>query len=183
MAEIFAAASAGIGIAAAAGQVIDSITKLTAFCKELRDLPTDIQNATEDLSTLVQVLELVRLHINQQTPASPLTVAVSSKILMSLQQGSRLINQVLKEMKSRYTKHYFGRIRAVGMKKSLGKAMLRLHTAQTLLLLTMATENRCVMSAIPTNKSNKNQSSSLPKSRHAKARIYNDNHTDYRDST
>ena len=57
MAEVFGAVSAGIGVAAAAGQLINGILKLHSFCSQLRDVPDDIQDAVEDLSVTIDILQ------------------------------------------------------------------------------------------------------------------------------
>lgn len=144
MAEVFATASAAVGVAAAAGQLIDGIAKLSAFCSQIRYIPDDIQNAVEDLSTMVEILDFVQAEIGQECQP-PLNFGPSMKVLASLQQSSRQVGEVLQEMQMKIgTKKYWSRIKAVGMKRKLEKTTLRVQSVQSMLLVALATDNRYI---------------------------------------
>ena len=142
MAEVvFGAVSAGIGVAAAAGQLIDGIMKLYSFCSQLRDIPDDIQIAVNDLSTLIEVLEFVQVEMSSDTPLSSSTM--SMKVLSNLKQSSHQVADVLQEMRINIgRRRYWGRIKAVGMKEKLEKAAKRVDNAQRLVLMLIAAESR-----------------------------------------
>ena len=143
MAEGFATASAAVGVAAAAGQLIDGILKLRAFCLELREVPEDIQNAVDDLASLIDVLECVQLEISQDSFVQAFNVGISRKLLASLEQSSQYVGEVLHEMQAKLEKKMrWGRVKVIGLKKKLEKSALRAQNAQNLLLITLATDNR-----------------------------------------
>ena len=144
MAEVFGTASAAIGVVAATGQLIDGIMKLNTFCKDIRDIPDDIQNAVEDLVSLHEVLDSIQAEMGQGGPADRIDLRSSVKVLATLQQSSRQVDEVLKEMQQKLGKQrYWGRIKAIGMKRKLEKAFLRAQSAQSLMLMMLTTDCRC----------------------------------------
>ncbi|KAF2094941.1 hypothetical protein NA57DRAFT_60343 [Rhizodiscina lignyota] len=143
MAEVLATASAVVGVAAAAGQLIDGIAKLKAFCAQIRDIPNDIQNIVDDLSTLTDVLDFVQAEMGQASyfPSNP---GATAKVLSNLQQSSQQVQEVLKQMQAQVgKKKYWGRVKAVEMKRKLDKAALRLQNVQNMLLVSLTIDNRC----------------------------------------
>jgi hypothetical protein len=143
MAEIFASASAAVGVAAAGGQLFDGIAKLSAICLEVRDIPADIRSAVDDLSALSEVLDSTQLEIDQDTLLRTLDPTVSKKVLAGLQQNSQSVSNMLHVMETNVKeKKLWGRIKAVGKKKKLGKSLSRSQSDQILLLLALATDNR-----------------------------------------
>ena len=144
MAEVFGVVSAGVGVAAATGQLIDSIMKLHSFCSQIRNIPDDIQTAVDDLSTMVEVLEFVQVEMDHETlPPHPSNLSSSMKVLSNLQQSSQQVGEVLEEMRMKVEKKkYWGRIKAVGMTKKLEKAGKRVENAQRMVLILLAAENR-----------------------------------------
>ncbi|KAI9659852.1 MAG: hypothetical protein M1821_001203 [Bathelium mastoideum] len=146
MAEIFATASAAIGVAAAAGQLIDGITKLKAFCTEIRDVPDEIQETTEDLFMLIGVLEAVRREIGQLSSLSEPELGASGRVLVHLQRGLQHVGEVLLEMQEKIRKKKrWDRVRAVGMKRKLEKSVSRVQSVQNLLLVILTTETRAML--------------------------------------
>lgn len=144
MAEVFGAVSAGIGVAAACGQLIDGIMKLHSFCSQIRNIPEDIQTAIDDLSATIEVLEFVQVEmVHEPLPAQPASPSSSNKVLSILQKSSQQVGEVLKEMQMKLgKKKYWGRIQAVGMIKKLEKAANRVENAQRMVLILFAVENR-----------------------------------------
>lgn len=144
MAEVFGAVGAGVGVAAATGQLIDSIMKLHSFCSQIRNIPDDIQTAVDDLSTMLEVLEFVQVEMGHETlPLQPSNLSSSMKVLSNLQQSSQQVGEVLDEMRIKLgKKKYWGRIKAVGMIKKLEKAAKRVENAQRMVLIMLAVENR-----------------------------------------
>lgn len=144
MAEVFAVVSAGVGVTAAAGQLIDGIVKLHSFCSQVRNLPDDIQTAVDDLSIMVEVLEFVQVEMGPETLVpQPSNSSSSMKVLSNLQKSSQQVGEVLEEMRIKLgKKKYWGRIKAVGMTKKLEKAAKRVENAQRMVLVLLAAENR-----------------------------------------
>jgi hypothetical protein len=144
MAEVFGVVGAGMGIAAAVGQLIDGITKLHSFCSQIRNIPDDIQTAVDDLSTMVEVLEFVQVEMGHETlPPQLSNLSSSMKVLSNLQQSSQQVGEVLEEMRIKLgKKKYWGRIKAVGLIKKLEKATKRVENAQRMVLILLAAENR-----------------------------------------
>jgi len=144
MAEVFAAASAAIGIVAATGQLIDGIVKLNTFCKDIRDIPDDIQNVVEDLVSLHEVLDSIQAEMCQGGPVDRVDPRSSAKVLANLKQSSRQVDEVLKEMQQKLgKKRYWGRVKAIGMRRKLEKAVFRTRSAQSLMLMMLTTDCRC----------------------------------------
>jgi hypothetical protein len=145
MAEVLGVVSAGVGVAAAAGQLIDGIMKLHSFCSQIRNIPDDIQTAVDDLSTMVEVLEFVQVEMGHETlPPQSWNLSSFMRVLSNLQQSSQQVGEVLEEMRTKLgKKKYWGRIKAVGMTKKLEKAGKRVENAQRMVLILLAAENRC----------------------------------------
>jgi hypothetical protein len=150
MAEIFGAVGAGVGVAAAAGQLIDGIVKLDAFCSQIRNIPDDVQTAVDDLATMVEVLEFVQLEMGHDIlPFQPSNRSSSMKVLLNLQQSSLQVREVLEEMQIKLGKRkYWGRVKAVAMTKKLERAAKRVENAQRMVLILLAAENRDVLLGI-----------------------------------
>lgn len=144
MAEVFGVIGAGVGVAAAAGQLIDGIIKLHSFCSQIQNIPNDIQNAVDELATIVEVLEYVQIEMAHGTlPLQPSNHLSSMKVLSNLQESSQQIGEVLEDMRIKLgEKKYWGRIKAVGLTRKLEKAAKRVENAQRMVLILLAVENR-----------------------------------------
>lgn len=144
MAEVFGTVSAAVGVAAAAGQLIDGIMKLHSFCSQIRNIPDDIQTAVDDLATMVEVLEFVQVEMDHEFfPSQPSHLSRPMKVLSNLQQSSQEVGEVLEEMRNKLgKKKYWGRIKAMGMIKKLETAAKRVENAQRMFLILLAAENR-----------------------------------------
>ena len=143
MAEVFASASAAVGVAAAAGQLIDGIRKLKTFCSEVRDIPGDIKDTIEDLASLTDVLEYVEIQLAQNTATLAIQSGILRQLLTNLEQVSRHASEVLKDMNAEVEKNKgWGRVKAVGMKTKLERAIQRVERVQNYLVLALVTDNR-----------------------------------------
>lgn len=144
MAEVFGIIGAGVGVVAAAGQLIDGIMKLQSFCSQIQNIPEDIQTAVDDLSTMVEVLELVQIEMGHETLSlRPSNHSSFLKVLSNLEQSSQQVGEVLEEMRTKLgKKRYWGRMKAVGLIKKLEKATKRVENAQRMVLILLAVENR-----------------------------------------
>ncbi len=144
MGEVFGAVSAGLGIAAAAGQLIDGIMKLRSFCSQIRNIPDDIKTAVHDLSTMVDLLPFVQFEIGHESlPPQPSNGLSSLKVLSDLEQSSQQVGEVLEEMQIKLgKKNYWGRINAVGMRKKLEKVAKRVENAQRMVIMLLVVHNR-----------------------------------------
>ncbi|KAI9692629.1 MAG: hypothetical protein M1820_009506 [Bogoriella megaspora] len=146
MAEVFATASAVVGVAAAAGQLIDGISKLRRFCSELREIPNDVQDALDDLYLLIDVLYFIRSETNQTSFVQGGNIEVSRKVWAALEQSQQHVEKILEEMQSKIRKRkVWGRVQAVEMKRKLDKASRSVENAQSLILMILATENRALV--------------------------------------
>jgi len=144
MAEAFATSTAVVGLVAAAGQLIDGIMKLNTFCSQIRDLPKEIQDSLEDLSIMSETLAFVKAGIGKDSTQA-VTSGTSAKILTSLLKSVEYIGEVLKEMQLKVGKRkHWGRVKAVGMKNKLEKAVARVQNAHLMLLVSLTTENRYI---------------------------------------
>ena len=143
MAEIFATGSAAIGVAAAIGQLIDGVTKLRAFCQDVQEIAEDFQSAVENLASLADVLDIVRIEINQNCSLEGANFEVPRKILASLEESSQDVGEVLQEMEAKLAKkRKGGRIRALDLKRKLEKSVKRVQEARDLLMMTLVIGNR-----------------------------------------
>lgn len=144
MAEVFAVVSAGVGVAAAAGQLIDGIMKLHSFCSRIRNIPDEIQTAVDDLSTMAEVLEFIQVEMNEEKFLyQPSNIASFVKVLSNLEQCTQQVEEVFEEMRTKLgEKKLWGRIKAVGMTKKLEKAAKRVENAQRMVIMLLAVENR-----------------------------------------
>lgn len=141
MAELLGVVGAGISIAAAAGQLIDSIVRLDTFCSQIQNIPEDIQTAVDDMSTMVEIIEFVQTEIGHET--IPSNCSSSMKVLSNLQQSAQQVGEVLEEMRIKLgKKKYWGRINAVRLIKKLEKAAKRVENAQRMVLILLVAENR-----------------------------------------
>ena len=142
MAEVFGVVSAGLGVGAAAGQLIDGIVKLRSFCLQVRDIPEDIQVAVDQLSTMIDVLQFVGDAMMYES-RSPHSVNLSVRVLSNFKESSQQVGEVLEEMRLKLgTKKYWGRIKAVGMTKKLEKAARRSERAERMIQTFLAAQNR-----------------------------------------
>ena len=86
MAEVFGVVSARVGVAAAAGQLIDGIMKLHSFCLQIRDIPEDIQAAVDDLPMTSEVLDFIQVEMRHETLSHPPSTHSSfAKVVSNLQ--------------------------------------------------------------------------------------------------
>ena len=143
-AEIFGVVSAGVGIAAACGQLIDGTMKLHSFWSQIRNIPDDVQTTVNDLSATIEVLEFVQVEMGHEPlPLQPSSLSSCMKVLWILQQSSQQVEEILGEMQIKLgKKKFWGRIKAVGMTKKLENAAKRVENAQRMILILLAAENR-----------------------------------------
>jgi hypothetical protein len=143
MAEVFATAGAAISLAAVAGQLIDGIVKLRAFCNEICDLPNEIKDAVYDLSSLTEIVDSVQLQVKQEMMPDMSTSQTTFKVLDSLEQCSQDVSKVLEEMKIKIgNKKVWGRVKALGLKRRLERLTARAQKVQNFLLIMLAIDNR-----------------------------------------
>ena len=144
MAEVLGVVSAGVGVAAAAGQLIDGIMKLYRFCSQIRNIPDDIQAAVDDLSTMVEVLEFVQMEMGRESfSLQSSKLSCSTKVLSLLVLSSQQVGEVLEKMRVTLgNKKYWGRVKAIGMTRKLEKAAKRVEYAQGIFSLWLTLENR-----------------------------------------
>ena len=148
MAEVFGVVSAGVGVAAAAGQLIGGIMKLHSFCSQIRDIPDDVQNAVDDLSLMTEVLEYIQTGMGDENVAhQPSSLPSFMRMLSNLQQSSQQVEQVLEELRTKLgKKKFWGRIKAVGMTNKLERAAKRVENTQRIVILLLTAENRYFLS-------------------------------------
>ena len=120
--------------------------KLQSFCSQVRNIPDDIQTAVDDMSTMVDLLQLVRTEIgHEHLLPQPSNLTSSMKVLSILEQSSQQVGEVLEEMQRELGRRkYWGRIKAVRMVKKLEKAAKRVENAQRMVLILLAAQNRYI---------------------------------------
>lgn len=144
MADLLGAVGAGIGVAAAAGQLIDGILKLHSFCSQFRDISEDVQFALDDLSAMAELFEIIQAEISEEiVPHHSAVNTISTKVFSILSKSSAQVGRVLDEMQQTMGKNqYWGRVKAVSMAKKLQRAAKRLEDAQGMVVMLLTAENR-----------------------------------------
>lgn len=144
MAELFGVVGAGIGIAAAAGQLLDGIVKLSTLCAQIRDISKDIQNAVYDLKLQTEMLAVIQPEINAVLSASNVQDQITAtRVLDALQKSLGDVELVIGEMQTRVAKKgCWDRVKASGLIARLDKAARHVEVAQQMVLTLLLVQNR-----------------------------------------
>lgn len=134
-AEALGIIAGGVGIAAAAGQLLDGIVKLQSFCSQIKDFPRDLQTAIDDVTSTTGILEWVKAEMAQNSHAikSPLG-KIGDQIIQNLQDSLTDVEAVLSELERQLgARRLWGRVKATTAARKLEKAQKRVFTIQCML--------------------------------------------------